>query len=210
MPAPPTRSSGRCFCAGCGEKAPPPPVVTLAPPPDTVSTTLSEVTSGAWLGGTAGRSWRRPTSGGGRRLRHQRSVDAARRRPAARSLRNPSTLFRAGDTLYVGDWGLRRTSRWTLDGRFAGATPTTDAVRGVLPRARDGAGRYYLELRPRPGADGQGNRDSAAVVRAPARVRPGRHARPARAARHRRGHGRGGPALRAAGVQRSGPVGRAA
>jgi hypothetical protein len=41
-------------------------------------------------------------------------------------------------------------------------------VRGVLPRARDGEGRYYLELRPHPGPDGQGNRDSAAVIRAPA------------------------------------------
>jgi len=51
---------------------------------------------------------------------------------AAKELRNPSTLFRGGDTLYVGDWGLRRTSRWTLDGRFAGAVPASDAMRGVL------------------------------------------------------------------------------
>ncbi len=65
----------------------------------------------------------------------------------------------------MGDWGLRRTSRWALDGRFAGATPASDAVRGALPRARDAQGRYYLELTPRPGADGEGNRDSAAVVR---------------------------------------------
>jgi hypothetical protein len=36
----------------------------------------------------------------------------------------------------------------------------------VLPRDRDSAGRYYLELRPQPGPDGQGNRDSAVVVRA--------------------------------------------
>ncbi len=81
-------------------------------------------------------------------------------------LRNPSTLFRAGDTLYLGDWGLRQISRWTLDGGFAGATPAPNALRGVLPRDRDGAGRYYLELRPPPGPDGQGNRDSAVVVRA--------------------------------------------
>ena len=39
-------------------------------------------------------------------------------------------------------------------------------MRGALPRARDAAGRFYLELTPRPGADGRGNRDSAAVVRA--------------------------------------------
>jgi hypothetical protein len=39
-------------------------------------------------------------------------------------------------------------------------------MRGVLPRARDAAGRFYLELASRPGAEGRGNRDSAAVVRA--------------------------------------------
>ena len=84
----------------------------------------------------------------------------------AKQLRNPATLFRAGDTLYVGDWGLRRTSRWTLDGRFVGAEPVSSAARGALPRARDAAGHYYLEITPRSGPDGQGNRDSAAVVRA--------------------------------------------
>jgi hypothetical protein len=98
-------------------------------------------------------------------------VDVGTRRLTAldgdkkKRLRNPASLFRAGDTLYVDDWGLRQTSHWTLGGGFAGATPTSDAVRGVLPRDRDAAGRYYFELRPRPGPDGQGNRDSAVVLR---------------------------------------------
>jgi hypothetical protein len=61
---------------------------------------------------------------------------------------------------------LRRTSRWTLDGRLAGALQASDALRGALPRARDAEGRFYLELTPKPGADGQGNRDSAAIARA--------------------------------------------
>jgi hypothetical protein len=151
--------------AACGEKRPPAPVLTLAPPADTVQTELSDITAGAWLGG--GR-WAvlAPTD------EQVAIADLASRAttPLAgergKRLRNPSTLFRAGDTLYVGDWGLRQTSRWTLDGRFAGVTPAPAAFRGVLPRDRDGAGRYYLELRPRPGPDGQGNRDSAVVVRA--------------------------------------------
>src|SRR5258705_1618733 len=151
--------------AACGEKRPPASVVTLAPPADTVQTTLSEMPSGAWLGGDR---WALLAPGDeqvaiadvGKRTVTPLDTDRGKR------LRNPSTLFRAGDTVYLGDWGLRQISRWTLDGGFAGATPAPNALRGVLPRDRDGAGRYYLELRPPPGPDGQGNRDSAVVVRA--------------------------------------------
>jgi hypothetical protein len=84
----------------------------------------------------------------------------------AEAIRNPAALFRAGDTLFVNDWGLRRSTLWTLAGRAAGSMPASDALRGILPRARDAAGRFYYEVAPRPGADGQGNRDSSAVVRA--------------------------------------------
>jgi hypothetical protein len=154
--------------AACGEKAPPAPVVTLGPAADTLSTTFSEVTSGAWLGGAR---WAVLAAPDGRVA----IADLDRRTTsplggsAGKELRNPSTLFRAGDTLYVGDWGLRRTSRWTLDGRFLGSAPSSDAVRGVLPRVRDARGRFYFEMDPRPGADGSGNRDSAAVARTGAR-----------------------------------------
>lgn len=154
------------LAAACGEKQAPAPVVTLGPAADTLPTALSDITSGAWLGG---RRWAVLAPPDGRVEIADvgaHSVMPLARAGAAKELRNPSTLFRAGDTLYVGDWGLRRTSRWTLDGRFVGAVPASEAVRGVLPRARDTAGRFYLELTPRPGPDGQGNRDSAAVVRA--------------------------------------------
>ena len=83
----------------------------------------------------------------------------------SKQVRNPSTIFRAGDTLYVGDWGLRRTGLWTPDGRLVRSVPTADAIRGTLPRARDATGRLYLDLYPLPGPDGSGNRDSAAIVR---------------------------------------------
>ena len=151
--------------AACGERRAPPPVVTLGAAPDTVSTTFSELTAGVWLGGDRWAVLAAPDE-------QVALVDAGKRTLASlggdpsKELRNPSTLFRAGDTLYVGDWGMRRTSLWTLDGRFVGALPVSDATRGTLPQARDAAGRFYLELKPRPGPDGSGNRDSAAVVAA--------------------------------------------
>ena len=152
------------MAAACGEKRAPAPVVTLGPAADTVPTTFSELTAGAWLGGA---QWALLAAPDGRVV--IADVGTRELTPLGagpdKVLRNPSTLFRAGDTLYVGDWGLRRTSRWTLDGRFAGAVPASDAVRGVLPSARDTEGRFYHELTPRPGPDGRGNRDSAAVVR---------------------------------------------
>ena len=166
MPAYPHALLGAVLLlVACGEKRPPAPVVTLVPPADTVPTTLSDITSGAWLGGDrwallAPADEQVVIADFGRRAVTPLDTDRGKR------LRNPSTLFRAGDTLYLGDWGLRQTSRWTLDGHFVGATPAPNALRGVLPRDRDGAGRYYLELRPQPGPDGQGNRDSAVVVRA--------------------------------------------
>ena len=153
------------LAAACGKPAPPAPVVTLGPASDTVPTTLGEVTAGAWLGGAR---WAVLAAAEAQLAIADVGTGAVTPlggTAAAREIRNPASLFRTGDTLYVGDWGLRRTSRWTLDGRFAGAVPTTDAVRGVLPRARDVEGRFYLELTPRPGADGRGNRDSAAVIR---------------------------------------------
>jgi hypothetical protein len=52
-----------------------------------------------------------------------------------------------------------------LGGKLVRAVPSVDAARGALPQARDSAGNFYLELAPRPGPDGSGNRDSAAVIR---------------------------------------------
>ena len=150
--------------AACGEHRPPTPVVTLARATDSVVVSLGEVTTGAWLPG--GRwSVLAPATERVALVDFNRRTTVPLGGEASRELRSPATLFRSGDTLYVGDWGLRRTSRWTFDGRFAGAVPASDAVRGGLPRAADRQGRTYLELAPAPGPDGLGNRDSAAVVR---------------------------------------------
>jgi hypothetical protein len=148
----------------CGKPAPPAPVVQLEPSTDTVTTGYADVVDGVWLGGDR---WAVVApldvavgivEPGAHRVA---SLGGAR----GKELRNPAEVFLAGDTLYVSDWGLRRTSLWTLGGALARVVPGAAAVRGALPQERDAAGRFYLELKPRPGSNGSGNRDSAAVLR---------------------------------------------
>jgi hypothetical protein len=140
------------------------PVVELPTSADTLSAPYAEVSEGAWLGGERWAVLAPPDE-------TVAIVDLASRKVAplggskSRDIRNPATVFRQHDTLYIGDWGLRRTSLWSLDGHLVRSVPAADAARGVLPRARDSAGHFYLEMSPRPGANGSGNRDSAAVVR---------------------------------------------
>lgn len=149
----------------CGDSDPPAPVVELRASGDTVVTGYAEVVDGAWLGGDR---WAivAPLDvtvgivepGAGR--------VASLGGDGTREIRNPASVFLTADTLHVSDWGLRRISVWTLDGKLARTIPSPGAARGALPRARDRAGRFYLELHPFPGPDGSGNRDSATVVRA--------------------------------------------
>ena len=165
MPYPRPFIVALALLAACGEPQPPAPVVQLRAGSDTVSTGYAEIADGEWLGGSrwgvvapldiivgildlAGHDVS-PLGGEG-----------------AREIRNPSILFLAADTLYVGDWGLRRVSLWTRDGKLARAVPAPERLRGALPEARDRAGRWYAEMKPSPGRDGSGNRDSAAVVAA--------------------------------------------
>jgi hypothetical protein len=77
-----------------------------------------------------------------------------------------TVLLAAGDTLWVGDWGLRRMTAWLPDGRRVDAVPTPEQLRGAFPRARDAAGQWYFELSAPPGRDGRGVLDSGVVVRA--------------------------------------------
>ena len=147
----------------CGDPAPPPPVVTLTAGADTVGTGYAEVADAAWLGDdrwavvapldvtvgllSLGAGTALPLGGKG-----------------GKEIRNPSLVFVVRDTVYVGDWGLRRISLWTRDGRLARAIPAPTRTRGALPEERDDAGRWYLAQKPSPGRDGSGNRDSAAIV----------------------------------------------
>jgi hypothetical protein len=148
----------------CGKAPPPAPIIELAPSADTVVTGFADVVDGAWLGDdrwavvapldvTVGLV----EPGAGR--------VSALGGAGGKELRNPATVFVAADTLHVSDWGLRRTSLWTLDGTLARSVPAAAGARGALPEERDAAGRFYAELRPRPRADGSASRDSAAVVR---------------------------------------------
>jgi hypothetical protein len=148
----------------CGDAEPDAPVLELSTSGDTVTTHDSDVTGAAWLGGHRWAVLAAPnetaaiadfSSGKISRVGAGRTPD----------LRNPTTLFVAADSLYIGDWGLRRTTVWTLAGRLVRAVPTSDAIRGSLPQARDAQGRFYADLFPRPGPDGSGNRDSAAILR---------------------------------------------
>jgi hypothetical protein len=149
--------------AGCGEQTPPPPVVELHPAGDTIATGLAETVDAAWLGGSR---WAvvAPLDVTVSVLDFGTHRAAPLGKPG--EIRNPAQVFVAGDTLYVGDWGLRRTSLWSLDGRLVRSIPASSAARGALPEGRDDAGRFYLELAPPAAADGSGNRDSAAVVAA--------------------------------------------
>jgi hypothetical protein len=163
MPYPRPSAVALALLVACGDPTPPAPVVELTPGPDTVSTGYAEIMDGEWLGGAR---WAvvaplDVTVG---------IVDLGRREVSplggegTSEIRNPSILFLSADTLHVGDWGLRRLSLWTPGGRLLRAIPAPDRIRGALPQARDAGGRWYAELKPAPGRDGSGNRDSAAVV----------------------------------------------
>jgi hypothetical protein len=151
--------------AACGSSGPPAAVLELTPAGDTIGTDYGEISEAAWLGRDRWAALALADES-------VTIVDFARRTaaPLARrgspQLRNPSNIFVAEETLYVGDWGLRRLGLWLPSGRLARAIPAPAITRGTLPRARDKAGNFYLDLYPAPGPDGSGNRDSAALVRA--------------------------------------------
>jgi hypothetical protein len=140
------------------------PTIELAPATDSLHAPFRDAAGAVWLGG---QRWAVVSAGSG----VVGVVDFAAhgvsplggREP--KELKNPFAVYVAADTLGVSDWGLRRVTLWTLDARFGRAISATPATRGALPRARDAAGRFYVAIMPRPGPDGSGNRDSAAIVR---------------------------------------------
>lgn len=163
------RRAGLLLLAGalaCGGGAAPPPTESLALPSDTLEAPWSDPPVAAWLGDTrwalvAG-DWDAATIAdfSGRTLA---PIGGSKQKAYV----HPFSVFSVGDTVFLGDWGLRRVTVWTPDGKLLDSIPGPDALRGTLPRARDGARQLYFEVRPLAGRDGSGNRDSAAIVRAP-------------------------------------------
>jgi hypothetical protein len=151
------------LAVACGPKAPPAPQVTLVPSGDTLLVPFAETTDAAWLGGAR---WAVLAPGGPEiRLADFEKQALPALGAGTGELKYPLSLFLAGDTLYAADWVNRRLTLWSLDGTFGRALPAFASLRGALPRARDGAGDFYVELRPQAGPDGSGNRDSASVMR---------------------------------------------
>lgn len=142
------------------------PTADLPLPSDTVLTPWVNVPTGTWLGGTR---WAVVSSDGQEAAlvdfgsKTRRALGG--RKGSDTEIRNPVTAFTAGDTVWVTDWALARSTRWTVAGEAVGTVPAPPALRGALPVARDAAGQLYYEIRPLAGRDGSGNRDSAAIVR---------------------------------------------
>jgi hypothetical protein len=149
--------------AACSSSRSATPVTQVSAIGDTLATAYTDVVDAAWLGGNRWAVLDQVENTVG-------IADFTKRQVAplagTKELRNPAHLFVAGDTLFVGDWGLRRLSLWTPAGRLVRSIPAPSALRGALPRARDRSQHFYAELDPSPGPDGSGNRDSAAVVKA--------------------------------------------
>jgi hypothetical protein len=138
-------------------------VLELPTSGDTITTRDSDVTGAAWLEGDRWAILAAPNETAGIvdfSDRTIKSLGGGR----SKDLRSPTTMFVSQDGLYIGDWGSRRTTVWTPAGRLTRSFPTSNAVRGVLPQARDSRGNYYLDQYPPAGPDGSGNRDSAAVL----------------------------------------------
>ncbi|MSR03135.1 MAG: hypothetical protein EXR94_10435 [Gemmatimonadetes bacterium] len=131
---------------------------------DTVVVPWTNVPEAAWLGG---RRWAVVGAD------HEAAsiVDFATRSatriggPKPTELAKPFGVFSIGDTAFIADWGMQRTTLWTSDGTLVGSIPAPAGTRGNMPKARDAAGQYYFEVPPIAGPDGSGLKDSTAVVR---------------------------------------------
>jgi len=145
------------------QQQPTAPVRDLPAPADTLTLSDTEISDAIWLGGDR---WAvlAPVAKTVRILDFGAKTSRVLGRPGTDYL-EPFAMFRAGDTLYLNDWGKRRITIWSLTGALAGSLDAPNALRGTLPRGRDSAGTWFAELRPLPGSDGSGNLDSGAVVR---------------------------------------------
>ena len=156
-----------CVLAGCsGSKPVEYPTADFPLPTDTVLTPYVNVPVGTWLGGTR---WGVVSSDAAEAAivdfaaKTKRPLGSRKAGPA--EIRNPVSIFVSGDTIWVTDWALSRSTQWTTAGDAAGSVAAPPELRGALPLMRDAAGQLYYEIRPPARRDGSGNRDSAAIVR---------------------------------------------
>lgn len=139
------------------------PEVTFESPMDTIHTRYSQLPAAAWLGG---QRWAVVSQEFEEAIRADFQTHGVQPLGgAAAKGRHPASVFAVGDTAYVGDWGAREVGVWGPDDQLIRTFPAPSALRGALPRSRDAAGQFYFEASPPPGRLGEGNRDSAAVVR---------------------------------------------
>ena len=154
------------LAAGCGGSSTTLPVTTLAAGRDTLHIQGADASQAAWLGGQRWAVISPQTSA-------LNIVDFATKTvvplaaAAPKELQHPATIFTLGDTLFVNDWGLRRTTVWAPGGQLVRSIPAPDLTAGALPRGADSRGALYYEIAPPARPDGSGNRDSSAIVRIP-------------------------------------------
>ena len=153
------------IATACGPSRSKAPIVVLPPGTNPLVSPVGEATDGVWLGGERWAIIAPQDKAVSLVDFSSRTIGPFGGARGAREYQQPFHIFRTGDSVAIADWQMRRTTLWSLDGKMLGVIPAVDALRGALPRARDGAGRWYFELRPLPGPDGSGNRDSAFVVR---------------------------------------------
>lgn len=142
------------------------PEERLASPADTLATPFGQVPRAAWMGPgrwlVVAQDWDQAVVA---------DFGAGAYSPLGdpgRDYQRPVDVFAAGDSLYLADWGMRRVTIWTREGRLAGAIEVPLTVRAGFPKARDAAGRFYFEPPPVGGPDGRGLLDSGVVVRSSA------------------------------------------
>lgn len=138
------------------------PEVTFADTPDTIDTKYSAVPEAAWVGG---QRWVIVSPEYEEAVRVDFSNRSVTPLGTPSEYRNPAGVFAVGDTVVLADWGLQRFTVWGPGDELLAAIPVPAETRGAMPRARDAAGQYYFELRPAPGRSGEGNLDSAAIIR---------------------------------------------
>ena len=152
------------LAAACGGSHAALPVTVLTPGRDTLHVLGADATQAGWLGGQRWAVILPQTSA-------LNIVDFATKTvvplaaAAPKELQHPASIFTLGDSLFVNDWGLRRTTVWAADGRMVRTIAAPDVTAGALPHGADSQGRLYYEIAPVARPDGSGNRDSAAVVR---------------------------------------------